>query len=114
VRPSIALSSAAGSVSRCVGCVLGEVSEELGAYSSPPCRVSSGDLERVCASRRPLGCRGWCCRILGDRTERTDGSREEDPGGGDVGDREEDMVVEDSGQIAIENRYAFVYRGKVR
>ena len=77
----------------CVGLLLGDASAELVRESSVPSRlytwrVSSGE-EGVCASRRPLGVNGACCRMLGLRIE---GSREEGPAEGGEDGRREDII----------------------
>jgi hypothetical protein len=51
--------------------------------------VSSGEEPSVCASRRPLGVRGACCRMLGLRIE---GSREEGLAEGGEDGRRDDML----------------------
>jgi hypothetical protein len=96
VLPSIATSSASGSVSRCVGYIFGEGFEPLGAGTAPvlsTCLLSSGEPAIVCASRKPLGVRGACCCAADG--ERMD-SVWEVADGGDVG-RGADMM--DGGRI---------------
>ena len=73
----------------CVGNVLGDGPALFVLESSPRSLaflVSSGKLERLCASRRLLGLRGVCWRTLELRIE---GSREGPDPGGDDGLRED-------------------------